>query len=96
MITNSVHATRVICRGGRQAAGPGVAARRHAEVAVLVWDGVPRMPVLREAGRDDETGRGLGIVAELTRDWDCYVPAGPFRGKVSRAFIGVTSNSGKG
>ena len=56
-------------------------------VAVLVWDGAPRMPVRREAGLADETGRGLGIVAALSREWDCYVPAGSFGGKVSWAFI---------
>ena len=87
MITNSVAATRESAWDGRVPPVRVWLLGGDAGVAVLVWDGVPRMPVPREAGLDDEDGRGLGIVAALSREWDCYFPVAPFRGKVSRAFI---------
>jgi anti-sigma regulatory factor (Ser/Thr protein kinase) len=48
-------------------------------VAVLAWDGLvrvevtdqsgPGMPWIRQAGRDEEGGRGLGLVAALATRW---------------------------
>jgi hypothetical protein len=58
-----------------------------ASVAVLVWDGVLREPVPRVAEDDDESGRGLGIVAALSERWGFYFPPPPFSGKVTWAFI---------
>jgi hypothetical protein len=87
MITNSVAATRELAWEGAVPPvriwllGGDIAA------AVLVWDGVPTAPARREAGRDDESGRGLGIVAALSQESDWYFPPAPFWGKVSRAFI---------
>ena len=40
-----------------------------ASVAVEVHDRAPGFPVLREPGPGAESGRGLRIVAELSRDW---------------------------
>jgi hypothetical protein len=93
LITNSVNATsavswdaglppvRMWLLGGPGASGTG-------EVLVLVWDGVAEVPAMGEAGADDESGRGLGIVHWLSgRQWDCYLPPAPHGGKVTRALI---------
>jgi len=55
-------------------------------VLVLVWDAVARPPSPREAGPDDESGRGLAIVAALSQDWGSY-PAAGRGGKVTWALI---------
>ena len=93
MITNSVAATagaaweaglppvRLWMLGSP---GPGGAG----EVLVLVWDAVAEVPEMGEAGAEDESGRGLGIVHWLSgRQWDCYLPPAPHVGKVTRALI---------
>jgi anti-sigma regulatory factor (Ser/Thr protein kinase) len=41
-------------------------ARTADRVRVEVWDGSPNLPVMREATLDDECGRGLLLVNELT------------------------------
>jgi hypothetical protein len=87
MITNSVAATREFTGDGRMPPVRVWLLGGAAGLAVLVWDGVPWMPAPREASLADENGRGLGIIAALAREWDCYVPAVPFCGKVSRAFL---------
>jgi hypothetical protein len=64
-------------------------------VGVLVWDGVLLAPALCQPGPEDdlmpdplaENGRGLGIVAKLSAQADCYFPAAPFWGKITRALI---------
>lgn len=55
--------------------------------AVLVWDRVPIGPVPAQAADDDESGRGLSIVQQLSARWDFYFPPFPFCGKVTWAFI---------
>jgi hypothetical protein len=93
MVTNSVTATggmpweagqppvRLWLLGGAGASGTG-------EVLVLVWDAVAEVPELGEAGADDESGRGLGIVHWLSgRQWDCYQPPAPYGGKVTRVML---------
>ena len=61
------------------------------EVMVLVWDAVagecvPAGP--HRAGEEDESGRGLSIVGWLSgQQWDSYLPAAPYGGKVTRALI---------
>ena len=55
-------------------------------VAVLAWDASPLVPVVREAGEGDESGRGLAIVAALSAGWGFYYPA-EFCGKVTWAVI---------
>jgi anti-sigma regulatory factor (Ser/Thr protein kinase) len=58
LITNAIRAS-----ARRTAAGPPVVwlrlARDHDSVVIRVWDASPRMPVRRDAGPDDEAGRGL-------------------------------------
>ena len=96
MITNSAIATekvpwdagvphtppvRLWMLGGPGAGGAG-------EVLLIVWDAVAEVPEMREAGAEDESGRGLGIVHWLSgRQWDWYLPPAPYGGKVTRALI---------
>ena len=39
---------------------------------ILVWDGDPRPPILRDAGPMSEGGRGLHLVAALSKRWGYY------------------------
>ena len=55
-------------------------------VAILVWDAIAAAPVPRVAGVDDESGRGLAIVAELSAACGFYPMAEP-GGKVTWATI---------
>ena len=43
-------------------------------VLILVWDAVGGCPVPRDAGPDEENGRGLAIVNALSADWGHYHP----------------------
>jgi hypothetical protein len=52
---------------------------------IEVWDPDNRLPVLTEAAEDDESGRGLAIVAMLSETWGCAPnPAG---GKITWALL---------
>jgi hypothetical protein len=55
-------------------------------VAILVWDSIAAAPVPRAAATDDETGRGLSIVATLSAACGYYPAADP-AGKVTWAII---------
>lgn len=55
-------------------------------VAIFVWDAVLAAPVPRTAGEDAESGRGLGIVAELSAACGFY-HAADLGGKVTWAAI---------
>jgi hypothetical protein len=55
-------------------------------IAILVWDAVVAAPVPRTAGEDDESGRGLAIVADLSAACGFYHAAEP-AGKVTWAAI---------
>ena len=87
LITNSVAATRDFAWDGGEPPVRMWLLGGPASVAVFVWDGVPGTPLPRAAGDLDESGRGLGIVAALSRHWDFYFPPFPFGGKVTWAFI---------
>jgi len=41
-------------------------------VLVRVWDGNSDMPVRRNAGPDEERGRGLMLIEHLSSDWGAY------------------------
>jgi hypothetical protein len=56
-------------------------------ILVAVWDAVTSMPQPRAAGEQDESGRGLQLVAHCSAWWDCYRPPAPYVGKVTRALI---------
>jgi anti-sigma regulatory factor (Ser/Thr protein kinase) len=53
-------------------------------MVIHVWDACPEMPVAQEAGLDDDGGRGLMLVHELSKDWGAYCKA---EGKVVWALI---------
>jgi hypothetical protein len=79
LATNSVLATRAV---PRMTWHPPIrlwlfAGTAHFEVGVLVhvWDAAGGCPVPREAGPDEESGRGLAIVAALSADWGHYHPS---------------------
>ena len=66
----------------------GTGASGTGEVLLVVWDAVAEVPEMGKAGAEDESGRGLGIVHWLSgRQWDCYLPAAPQGGKVTRALL---------
>jgi anti-sigma regulatory factor (Ser/Thr protein kinase) len=44
-------------------------------IKIEVRDGNPEPPVLKDAGTDSESGRGLMIVDALSERWGCYYPA---------------------
>jgi hypothetical protein len=57
-----------------------------AVVAVLIWDATLSVPVPRAAGDEEESGRGLAIVAALSADCGFYYPV-HYHGKVTWAVI---------
>jgi anti-sigma regulatory factor (Ser/Thr protein kinase) len=44
----------------------------QASIVIHVWDGDDHMPVRRNCGPDDESGRGLMLVENLGSDWGAY------------------------
>jgi anti-sigma regulatory factor (Ser/Thr protein kinase) len=60
-------------------------------VVVRVWDASPEMPVRRDAGPDEISGRGLMIIDMLSADWGWYRKAA---GKVVWALIAADITSG--
>lgn len=87
LVTNSVAATREFTWEGSLPPVRVWLLASRAGVTIPVWDAVTRKPVMREAGPDDESGRGLGIVAALSAQWDSYFPSHPFSGKITWASI---------
>ena len=86
LVTNGVAATAATWWEGGQPpvrvwvrGGPSV-------VALLVWDATVTAPEPRAAQNDDEAGRGLVIVAELSTRWGFYHPS-QLGGKVTWAVI---------
>jgi hypothetical protein len=87
LITNSVAETGKV----EWALRPPVGLRLRGGPSVLVmqvWDAILGAPVPREATADDESGRGLAIVAGLSASCGFYYP-GNRGGKVSWAIIGT-------
>ena len=93
MVTNSLRATQKV---SWEAGLPpvrlwllgGAGTDAAGQVMIVVWDAVAEPPVPQEAGAEDVSGRGLGIVDWLSgRQWDYYLPAAPYGGKVTQALI---------
>jgi hypothetical protein len=57
----------------------------RASIVIHVWDGSDEMPVRRNAGIDEESGRGLMLVESLSSDCGAYPAA---NGKVVWVLIG--------
>jgi anti-sigma regulatory factor (Ser/Thr protein kinase) len=45
-------------------------------VRLAVEDAAQSQPVLRRAGRHDRGGRGMALIAKITREWGCDLSAG--------------------
>jgi anti-sigma regulatory factor (Ser/Thr protein kinase) len=45
-------------------------------MVIHVWDASDEMPILKDSAADEENGRGLMLVAALSKDWGCYRKAG--------------------
>jgi hypothetical protein len=86
LVTNSVLATRAVGWPARQPPVRLWLLSDRASVLVHVWDAIPALPMPGDAGMDDESGRGLAIVAALSDAWDSYQDA-VFGGKVTWALI---------
>jgi hypothetical protein len=87
LITNSVTEVGKV----EWARRPPVGLRLHGGPSVLVmqvWDAVLRAPLPRAATPDDESGRGLAIIAGLSASCGFYFPEKP-GGKVTWAMIGT-------
>jgi len=52
---------------------------------IEVRDSGPGIPLLVDPSPDEDSGRGLAVVASLCKDWGCYPQRG---GKVTWAHIG--------
>ncbi|WP_432150378.1 ATP-binding protein [Streptomyces sp. bgisy029] len=63
----------------------------HDAVRLSVWDRDTRPPVLREVGAEATGGRGIFIVAMMSRDWGHY-PARSMPGKVVWAEIAFVAS----
>jgi anti-sigma regulatory factor (Ser/Thr protein kinase) len=92
LVTNSVQATAD--KDGRPRYGEAGLPVVHLRLAsdrvrfrAEVWDSVPRLPAARQAGPDEEGGRGLALVEALSDRWGWItVPGWP--GKVVWAELG--------
>jgi anti-sigma regulatory factor (Ser/Thr protein kinase) len=90
LMTNAVHASERLRISGDAPAVPVVRlwlVSDQASIVIHVWDGNDEMPVRRDAGPDEEHGRGLLLVDALGTDWGAYREA---NGKVVWVMVGLT------
>ncbi|MFJ6823412.1 ATP-binding protein [Streptomyces niveus] len=76
--------TNAIVHGGADSVSLRLSCDDRAEVLIEVDDHSPGSPEVREAGPEDESGRGMRLVAHFAREWGrkgtctwCTVVAGP-------------------
>ncbi|MGW8671517.1 ATP-binding protein [Streptomyces niveus] len=76
--------TNAIVHGSADSVSLRLSCDDRAEILIEVDDHSPGSPEVREAGPDDESGRGMRLVAHFARDWGrkgtctwCTVAAGP-------------------
>jgi len=93
LVTNSVNASQGLTGGryeGRWRAGrPPVRVWLQTDrrrVLISVWDGNNQMPQRKQAGSNDEHGRGLLLVEQLSDKWGAYTPSSE-SGKVTWALM---------
>jgi anti-sigma regulatory factor (Ser/Thr protein kinase) len=73
LLTNAVRASEILFSASL--AVPVVQlclASDLSSVLIRVWDGNRQMPVRRDAGPDDDSGRGLMLVEYLAKEWGSY------------------------
>ena len=87
LTTNAVRITRQLRWDGNQPPVRLWMLGRAGAVVILAWDGASHSPAPRDAGLDDENGRGLAIVGELSARWDCYQTPAPAGGKVTWSLV---------
>jgi hypothetical protein len=89
LVTNAVQATRATPWPAEQAPPPVRLwlLSDGAGILVRVWDALPWLPAPRETGPDDESGRGLAIVASLCSKWGHDSPPRETGGKITWALI---------
>ncbi|WP_244884216.1 ATP-binding protein [Carbonactinospora thermoautotrophica] len=63
---------------------------RRDRVSVEIWDSDPQPPAMREQSLDAEGGRGLFLVATLSKEWGYYHP--PTGGKVVWCVVPLPSS----
>jgi anti-sigma regulatory factor (Ser/Thr protein kinase) len=98
LVTNSIKATNALSSGARS---PELYDRLEVVCLCLyrfpdgllieAWDPRPEPPVRREAGGEDEGGRGLLLVEALSKEWGTRWPA--TGGKIVWARLGNASRS---
>jgi hypothetical protein len=97
IVTNSLLATAAVLAAHAAAIDSGMATTErsgisvwlhggHSVIAVLAWDPSVAAPRPRDAEPDEESGRGLAIIEELSANWGYYYPKG-MGGKVTWAII---------
>ncbi|MEV0928793.1 ATP-binding protein [Streptomyces spongiicola] len=64
----------------------------HEAVRISVWDRDERPPLLKEVGVEATGGRGIFLVATMSRNWG-YYPARDLPGKVVWAEVGLVPTS---
>jgi hypothetical protein len=96
LVTNAIQASERLVVRADLAIVPVIRLWLTCEGAVLaihVWDGSDEMPVRRDAGPQEISGRGLMIIDSLAKDWGSYRKAG---GKVVWAVIAREAVQGAG
>jgi anti-sigma regulatory factor (Ser/Thr protein kinase) len=89
LTTNAVQASQCLAKRADLAVVPVVRLWLLSDLASLVvrvWDGNDQMPVRRDAGLEEEGGRGLILVQSLAEDWGACREA---NGKLVWALIGT-------
>jgi anti-sigma regulatory factor (Ser/Thr protein kinase) len=87
LITNAVQASKRLKLRADLALVPVVQlwmVSDRASIVIHVWDGNDEMPILRNSGPDDDSGRGLVLVNGLAKKWGAYRTE---TGKVAWALI---------
>jgi anti-sigma regulatory factor (Ser/Thr protein kinase) len=88
LVTNAIRACQA---GGAHRRVRVRLASDRARVLIEVQDGSPQPPVPADATADDESGRGLCLVAAMSAAWDWY-PHRPSGGKVVWALLPAASD----
>ncbi|MGI8336379.1 ATP-binding protein [Actinomadura scrupuli] len=79
LVTNGLKASVDLDQPARSSALPCIRLRLQSDrqrLVVAVWDSNPEAPVMKDAGPDDESGRGLFLVGCLAKQWSYYFPPG--------------------